>query len=207
MSLSRALHIAAWNIFDRLNAANIPAYLLGGAAIQLNGGDRYTKDLDLNAITVDLRKRLSADFLFSVTGVDRARMTYLGGERPIRCDLRVQRSPPMKVVLPYTTVTEDGIRYALPSLLLATKLRAMGERNENIHSGKLDSDAVDVEFCVGKMLAEEAKMPDLLKAAYITEAGVQMYLAIASQSDQDMVPLLEEMLVQVGAVDQPSGGL
>jgi len=66
------------------------------------------------------------------------------------------------------TAVHDGIRYALPSLLLADKIRTYSERRSR-DDAKKDNDLTDIIFLIGSMVDASTTMPDDLKTLILTD--------------------------------------
>jgi hypothetical protein len=83
----------------------------------------------------------------------------------------------------YTDITADGIRFALPSLLLADKLRTYSERG--VHGDtKRANDLTDIEYTLALMARRGDVMPEDLKQMIATDRVIRNFWGRISDDDK-----------------------
>jgi hypothetical protein len=122
MSLPQRLLTSAKLFFEAVSHTNVPAILIGGAATLL------LQDLDVNVTSLSFKDKPPSQFLSRMgSSNSRLHVTYLHPTQSIKLDVATDHAALVPKVLRYTAVC-DGIRYALPNLLLADKIKTYSER-------------------------------------------------------------------------------
>lgn len=152
------------------------------------------QDLDLNVTSFSFKDHLSSQFSDRLGSSDsRLRLTYNHPSQAIKCDVATDHASLVAKVLPHTAV-HDGIRYALPSLLLADKIRTYcGRRAGN--DEKRDNDLIDIIFLVGLMIEANTAMPDDLKTLILTDDILNKFW---NTLPDDEKPTYKEFLGDIG---------
>jgi hypothetical protein len=118
--------------------------------------------------SLSFKDHLSSQFSAQLgSSESRLHVTYNHPSQSIKCDVATDRASLVIKVLHHTAV-HDGIRYALPSLLLADKIRTYSERRSR-DDAKKDNDLTDIIFLIGSMVDASTTMPDDLKTLILTD--------------------------------------
>lgn len=128
----------------------------------------FLQDLDVNVTSFSFKDHLPSQFSAQLgSSESRLHVTYNHPSQSIKCDVATDRASLVVKVLHHTAVHE-GIRYALPSLLLADKIRTYSERRSR-DDAKRDNDLADIIFLLGSMVDTTTTMPDDLKTLILTD--------------------------------------
>jgi hypothetical protein len=155
-------------------------------------------DINVGGSLKKFQTKLPKDTFLSRQGSSptRLRVTFLHPTNAIKCDIASDRAAILPQLIKYTTVTPDGIRYALPNLLLADKLRTYGERSLQAEA-KTVSDLLDIMHLLDVMWQKGDIIPEDLKQLIITENAVKVFWEKVPEGDRD---ILREPLAAVGIV-------
>lgn len=133
------------------------------------------QDLDINVKSLDLRYKLDDTTFYTRSeghAVNRLTTTYVAVPNDhVRCDIAARGN--IEALLPYTKEF-DGIRYASEPLLLADKIRTVGQRAAG-NDAKRDTDLEDVMTMASEMERQGMKMPQELIDMYLTEEDIQCF--------------------------------
>ncbi|KAF5376861.1 hypothetical protein D9615_007284 [Tricholomella constricta] len=178
-TLPKRLTVPARLIFKAAAEAKVPAILFGGAAAKINGMNRDTKDLDINMKSIGIT--LPSSF-YTRVGSAKHRLTATFNRETndaIRCDIVAHAD--IEKFLPYTALEED-IRYALPPLLLADKIRTYGERARG-NDQKRSNDLDDITQMIDMMLEKQEVMPKELIDWILTKDVMERFWATVGPAD------------------------
>ena len=105
------------------------------------------QDLDINATSLKFKDDLSFKFYVRKGSSDtRLKATYRNPSKFIKCDIVSDGAHLVSKFLPYT-----GIRYALPNLLLADKIRTYSARGTQ-QDRKRENDCTDILFLADRLM-------------------------------------------------------
>ncbi|KAK0455476.1 uncharacterized protein EV420DRAFT_1272440 [Desarmillaria tabescens] len=189
-------------IFQAAVRAKVPAILVGGAAVSLNGSNRFTKmncDLDINVASFNFltqRSRFEPPALpkeFSVRQVSATclNVTYMHPLEAIRCDMSTNYATALPSLMSYTRQV-GHVRYAACNLLLAHKIRTYGDRWNGI---KLASDLEDIVFLVGLMMDRGERMPQVLRQLILTSDVLDSFRTALPESERLLFKFLADVSI------------
>ncbi|KAF8164860.1 hypothetical protein B0H34DRAFT_631848, partial [Crassisporium funariophilum] len=140
---------AAKLVFASMKQSGVQGILLGGAAQAMLGGERNTKDLDINVSNFpDFNHDLLYKRLPNRNGI--MQVTYMDPQKrqDISCDVAEKRKHLMPIFLKYSCYDQENeIWYANHALLLADKIRTFSARPEH-NIQKRYNDLTDIQFCI-----------------------------------------------------------
>ncbi|ETW76840.1 hypothetical protein HETIRDRAFT_328102 [Heterobasidion irregulare TC 32-1] len=198
MTLPTRLLIPAKLIFEAASKANVRAVLFGGAAVNLHGAKRETKDIDINVTSFKFLDRLPAPPFDHRPGSapTRRRLTYYHPTDAIKCDLAINSTYLVDGFLErYSEVTEDGVRYASADMLLADKIRTFGQRHAQ--NPKRDSDLEDIGHLLGVLLDKNGKVPSEVMKAILDEMTLKAFWTVLPGEEH---AVYRDFLTDVGIV-------
>jgi hypothetical protein len=92
------------------------------------------------------------------------------------------------------TAEHDCIRYALPSPLLADKIRTYSERRTR-DNARRENDITDITFLLGSMIDAGTTMPDDLKTLILTDEVLEIFWNVLPGDDK---AAYKEFLADIG---------
>lgn len=104
----------------------------------------------------------------------------------VRCDIAARGN--IDALLPYTKESE-GIRYASEALLLADKIRTVGDRALG-NDSKRETDLTDLMLMASQMEKQGIKMPQELIDMYLTEEVMERFWKASPASDHGTIKVI-----------------
>ncbi|KAG5645959.1 hypothetical protein DXG03_004751 [Asterophora parasitica] len=154
----------------------------------------------LQNLDVNFGREIKLDLqLFSIRpGEEKGRLkaTYPSptSDQNVKIDTSFNRDT--AAILDYTKVVEDGVRIPLPSLLLAQKIVACGDRALGA-DGKRDTDLRDITTMVDQLQKAKQKLPKEIKQKFLTPDVMKKFWQMLPSDEHFLVKdWLEELGVE-----------